>query len=236
MWVPARYSIWPSYARQAGETVRSGWGNDHGEVMASIGKGWRSIERTLPLLILCLQIATVAALTIAAYQRVEQILLVTAGQRLENASKSVVLLLEQSTARSKAVLAQVAADSALRTYLVTGRGAHAARAALATAWTGEAHPHGLELRRADGTVALDTSLGPVPAGSGWLDRDDCVGKTWLGYNGSWALPNGWRFDHVRNGRVDLSQVGTGGSPAHVRAVGLRCRSTLSLDYERPGGT
>jgi signal transduction histidine kinase len=145
--------------------------------MASIGKGWRSIERTLPLLILGLQIATVTALTIAAYQRVEQILLVTAGQRLENASKSVVLLLAQSTARSKAVLGRAAADSALRTYLVTGRGAHAARAALATAWSGEPHPHGrIELRRADGTIALDTSLGAVPAGSGWLDRTIASGK------------------------------------------------------------
>lgn len=145
--------------------------------MAPIWKSWRSIERTLPLLMVCLQIATVAAVTVAAYQRVERILLTTAGQRLEAASKSVVFLLEQSTVRSKALFARVAADSALRTYLATGRGAHAARAALGTLWAANAHPHSrIELRRADGTVALDTTVGIVPAGSQWIDRTIASGR------------------------------------------------------------
>ncbi len=139
--------------------------------MGRISARWRSIDRRLPLLISSLLLGTVAAFTWTAYQRIEGILLTTAGTRLQAASAPVASLLEQSTTTYRARLATVARDPVVARYLATKRGAGAARLALAHVWgPADSAPARIELRDADGTVVLDTSRRIPPRGSGWIDR------------------------------------------------------------------
>ncbi|GEM_PF-5000406 len=131
----------------------------------------RSIERTLPLLISVLLLAAVGGSTWTAYERVRGVLVSAGGERLRNASSVTALLMGQALARYRSGLAAAAADPALGRYLADGAHAHAARVALAAAWSFDNVPRTRsELRRRDGTVVLDTARGTVPRGSGWIDR------------------------------------------------------------------
>lgn len=136
-----------------------------------MGRSWRSIDRRLPLLITGLLLTVVAAFAWAAYDRVQHVLLANAGPRLHSASVAIDVLLSQSVAASDARLTRVASDPAVVAFLRTGRGAPAARGALAKAWLNVGEARGrVALHRPDGTVVLDTASGSYPTGSDRISR------------------------------------------------------------------
>jgi signal transduction histidine kinase len=132
---------------------------------------WRSIDRRLPLLISGLLLAAVVVFAWAAYRRVQHILLAAAGPRIKSASVAIDVLFAQSMVAYDGRLVSVASDPAVADFLRTGRQGQAARQALARVWSLEAHSRGrVELRRADGTVALDTATDVFPPASKWVAR------------------------------------------------------------------
>ncbi len=131
----------------------------------------RSIERELPLLISGLLLAAVGIFAWGASRRVHHVVIAAAGQRLQGASIAVDALLAQSMHAYTLQLERVAADPAIIAYLSTGRGAPEARRALTGAWVGDQTARGvLQLRRVDGTIALDTVAVPVRDPSDWPTR------------------------------------------------------------------
>jgi signal transduction histidine kinase len=136
-----------------------------------VGTSWRSIDRRLPLLIAGVLLTAVAAFAWAAYGRVQHVLLANAGPRLQSASLEIDVLLSQFVVGTDARLDRVASDPAVVGFLRTGRGAPAARAALAKAWVGDGNARGrVSLHRPDGTIVLDTATGPYPTGSDRISR------------------------------------------------------------------
>lgn len=139
--------------------------------MTRISSRRYSIERTLPLLISGLLLVTTGALAWAAYARARHVLLVAAGPRLKSAATTINVLLARSVSVYAAQLTRAAGDPAISTFLTTGRDEAAARHALARVWVGEPEARGrVELRRADGSVVLDTTLGGAPGGAQWATR------------------------------------------------------------------
>ncbi len=127
---------------------------------------WRSLDRRFPILITGVLLTAVGAFAWAAYDRVQYVLLANAGPRLQSASVAIDVLLSQAVATSDARLARVAADPAVVGFLRTGRGAPAARGALAKTWAVDGSARGrVALHHPDGTVVLDTATGTYPSGS-----------------------------------------------------------------------
>ena len=121
------------------------------------------------MLIACVLLAAIIAFAFAAYGRVRNVLITTAGQRLQGASVALDVLFAQSMDAYDARLIAAASDPTVVAFLQTGQQANAARRALATVWTAEPHSQGrVELRRRDGTVALDTATGTFPPASHWM--------------------------------------------------------------------
>ncbi|HJU65967.1 MAG TPA: ATP-binding protein [Gemmatimonadaceae bacterium] len=139
------------------------------------GARWRSIDRRLPLLISALLLATVSAFTLAAYFRIEHLLLATASQRLRSASLPISLLLAEAAARREAALSRAASDPAIREFLATGRERDAAARVLAGVWATPTARGGIQLRDVRGAVVLDTSRVVNLPGSGWVERQIASG-------------------------------------------------------------
>ncbi len=132
---------------------------------------WQSIERKLPLLIAALVLGTVLAFSWATYVRIERLLLAGTVTRMQDRSAVIARMIEQSADSDKARMTQLASDSAVRQFLITGHGGAAAREAL---WLGLAQTPNergrIELRNPAGLTILDTAQGGAPPGSGWVDR------------------------------------------------------------------
>jgi signal transduction histidine kinase/PAS domain-containing protein len=133
---------------------------------------WKSIERQLPLLISGLLLVTVVVFAWAAYQRVRHVLMVTADQRLQSASLTIDAMLAQQMEQYAGHLGSVIASKpALAEFLETNKGRDAARQALGSLMIpGQSQQARIELRRPDGTVVLDTLVGPVAPSSDWAAR------------------------------------------------------------------
>ena len=130
----------------------------------------RPIERRLPLLIASILLAAITVFAVAAYVRARQVLIASAGPRLEQASAVLDVLFAQSMRAYVDRVDEVASDSAVVDFLQgTGRNRDAARRALATLWIADPHSQGrVELRRPDGAVVLDTATGRFPPASKWV--------------------------------------------------------------------
>jgi signal transduction histidine kinase len=136
-----------------------------------VPRPWGSIRRRLPLLIAGLLLVAVVVFAWAAYRRVQHVLLAAAAPRMRAASLAIDVLLTQSVAAYDARMAAAAADPAVAEFLRTGQQRSAARRVLASIWTLEARSQGrVEIRRPDGSMALDTATNPFPAASQWLSR------------------------------------------------------------------
>jgi signal transduction histidine kinase len=130
-----------------------------------------SIDRKLPLLISGLLLATTVAVAGAAYVRARHALLAAAGPRLHDAARAIDFLLAQSVAVATGRLGRTATDPVISTFLATGRDSATARHALTQIWNRDPAPRGrIALRRADGRVLLDTTVGAVPSDSRWTEQ------------------------------------------------------------------
>ena len=138
--------------------------------MEHVSPSRNSIDRKLPLFISALLLVTTVGFAWATYVRARHTLLAAAAPRVRGAESAVNLMITQSLAVYSSRLARVAANPAVSTFLATGRDTAAARSALARVWMGEGAAQGrVALRRPDGRVALDTSVGVAPAGR-WADQ------------------------------------------------------------------
>ena len=139
--------------------------------MDRVSSRWQSIERQLPLLISGLLLVAVVAFAWGAYQRVRHVLLTAAGQRLQNTSLTLDWLFQEAARSYLAQLDSAAANPAVANFLTTGRAPDAARLAIAAAWAGDPAPRArIEIRRADGTVVLDSSRGAASPRTDWVSR------------------------------------------------------------------
>jgi signal transduction histidine kinase len=115
-----------------------------------------------------LLLVSTVAFAWAAYVGVRHVLLTAAEERLASASVALDVSFGQSMARLKGQLEEAAAEPTVGRYLESGRDTAGARRVLAELWVGDpVHRHRVELRRPDGSMALDTSVGDAPALSLW---------------------------------------------------------------------
>lgn len=146
---------------------------------------WLSIRRKLPLLISTLLVAIVAALSWAAYRRLEGALTVAAGDRVLSVAQRIAGLLDDSGRRLRRELRQLSDDSTIVRFVDTPNTASRSAVEKILRRRRETAPQiaWLEIQRLDGARLLSVGHAHAaipPVRTDQLPKDTATRGAWIG--------------------------------------------------------